>query len=127
MSKFQCNNCKGVYDSYTPDGYEYYHTCPQITNPAWEDPNQWKAPTAVQKVIMLARGRANIPKLKEDPNGRNENICVCGETTFAKEGKGLGVNEPESEHKNNDKNLLLHERGRGYSHIKANGKGRTPA
>jgi len=115
MTKYKCKNCKGTYDDYFFDArkatkYEFYHSCP----------------------VKRVKG-----KVIEDPNRRDENVCTCGsiqrylgppDTPEHKElvyHRGSAVDTPLPIHKNNEKHWDLFPDGNGYSHIWANGKGRT--
>jgi len=105
-TEYECDSCKSTYFDYDEEGHEYYHKCSNKGD------------------------RNGKPVVIDDP--RNENICTCGQTDFPlspgkelRTHRGSGVNHPLPDHVNNEKHWDLWPHGNGYSHILANGKGRT--
>lgn len=69
---------------------------------------------------------------------RDENVCTCGKVVYFPKlqpdtpenrelinHRGKAIDTPLPDHKNNEKHWDLFPQGNGYSHILANGKGRT--
>ena len=68
MPHYRCNSCQGEYDDPTPDGYRYFHMCPQFrVNPAGQ---RVPIPNRRDENIVEERADDGSVLMESDPEKR---------------------------------------------------------